>query len=85
MALNETRIEDTKKSIESYIVNKIFEETGYTKRQILNQFVLSRTHELLMDTNTGLYLESPTLVLELYRAEINNNEERFNWLLDPNT
>ena len=85
MALSKSRIEDTKSNAISLIVKAICQERGYNSEIVLNEFMKSKTYKLLMDTKTGLYLESYNLLLDLYKAEINNNELEFNWLLDPRT
>lgn len=45
---------------------------------MINEFVQSKTYKLLMDTQTNLYCADCYAVIEMYKCEMNNDEEGFN-------
>ena len=63
--LVETNIQDVLKSL--------IEDKGLSITDAMRQFYTSDTFEKLQDYETGLYLESPAYIYDLYLNEIKNS------------
>lgn len=51
------------------VVKMIAEKYGYSHMEALRQFVMSRTHELLEDEDTGMTAFGAGAVFEIWEAE----------------
>ncbi|MCI8638493.1 MAG: hypothetical protein HFG41_04910 [Coprococcus sp.] len=51
------------------IISFIVEDTGVEFDEAMNRFYSSETFDKLQDSETGLYLESPSYVYEIYLDE----------------
>ncbi len=50
-------------------VEEIAEETGVDSKEILKDFLCSKTGKALYDTNTKLWCNGPSYIAELYMKE----------------
>lgn len=83
MKVTEQRIEGTKKILVKGIVKKISEDARVTTDEALRRFIASKTYKLLMNTNTGLWLDSSSKIYDIYISEVQGNLERLKWLMSP--
>ena len=78
MQITEGRIEHAKRSLMIRITRKIAIDNNIPIEDALKQFINTKTFELLMDTDSFLYLETPEYVYNLLKCEYNNDIE--GWL-----
>lgn len=52
------------------VTDEIAEETGKDRKEILTDFLCSKTGKALYDENTKLWCNGPAYIAELYREEI---------------
>ena len=57
-------------------VEEIAEETGKDSKEVLTDFLCSKTGKALYDTDTKLWCNGPSYIAELYMEEISNKKER---------
>lgn len=53
-------------------VEEIAEETGKDSKEVLTDFLLSKTGKALYDKKTKLWCNGPSYIAELYMEEISN-------------
>ena len=53
------------------IIKYIMTDLGVSIKEAMRRFYMSEIFEKLQDTKTGLYLESPAYIYELYKNEAN--------------
>lgn len=56
------------------IVEYIMQDSNMELEDAMNQFYSSVTFDKLQDVSTGLYVESPAYVYEIYKDEIKNGK-----------
>lgn len=56
------------------IIKYIILDFKLSIKEAMRQFYVSKVFEKLQNTNTGLYLESPAYIYELYKDEVKNGE-----------
>lgn len=56
------------------IVEYIMQDSNMELEDAMNQFYSSATFDKLQDVSTGLYVESPAYVYEIYKDEIKNGK-----------
>lgn len=83
MKVTEQQIEGTKKLLVKNIVEKISTDARVTTDEALRLFIISKTYKLLMNTNTGLWLDSSSKIYDIYISEVQGNIGRFKWLTSP--
>lgn len=54
------------------IIKYIMTDLGVSIKEAMRRFYMSEIFEKLQDTKTGLYLESPAYIYELYKNEAKN-------------
>ena len=54
------------------IIKYIMTDLGVSIKEAMRSFYMSEIFEKLQDTKTGLYLESPAYIYELYKNEAKN-------------
>lgn len=54
------------------ILKILISESGLSLKDAMRQFYTSAVFEKLLDCNTGLYLESPAYIYNLYLNEVKN-------------
>lgn len=54
------------------IIKYIVTDLGVSVKEAMRSFYMSEIFEKLQDTKTGLYLESPAYIYELYKNEAKN-------------
>lgn len=54
------------------IIKYIVTDLGVSVKEAMRRFYMSEIFEKLQDTKTGLYLESPAYIYELYKNEAKN-------------
>lgn len=59
------------------VTDEIAEETGKDRKEILTDFLCSKTGKALYDENTKLWCNGPAYIAELYREELRNPDIRF--------
>ena len=52
------------------VTDEIAEETGKDRKEILTDFLCSKTGKALYDENTKLWCNGPAYIAELYREEL---------------
>ena len=52
------------------VTDEIAEETGKDRKEILTDFLCSKTGKALYDENTRLWCTGPAYIAELYREEL---------------
>ena len=52
------------------VTEEIAEETGKDRKEILTDFLCSKTGKALYDENTKLWCNGPAYIAELYREEL---------------
>ena len=52
------------------VTDEIAEETGKDRKEILTDFLCSKTGKALYDEKTKLWCNGPTYIAELYREEL---------------
>ena len=52
------------------VVEEITEDTGKDSKDVLTDFILSKTGKALYDTNTKLWCNGPSYIAELYLEEV---------------
>ena len=52
------------------VVEEIAEDTGKDSKDVLTDFILSKTGKALYDTNTKLWCNGPSYIAELYLEEV---------------
>lgn len=56
------------------IIKYIVTDFGVSVREAMRGFYMSEIFEKLQETKTGLYLESPAYIYELYKNEAKNGK-----------
>ncbi len=56
------------------IIKYIVTDFGVSVREAMRRFYMSEIFEKLQETKTGLYLESPAYIYELYKNEAKNGK-----------
>ncbi len=56
------------------IIKYIVTDFGVSVREDMRRFYMSEIFEKLQETKTGLYLESPAYIYELYKNEAKNGK-----------
>lgn len=54
------------------IIKYIMTDLGVSIKEAMRRFYMSEIFEKLQDTKTGLYLEGPAYIYELYKNEAKN-------------
>ena len=54
------------------IIKYIMTDLGVSIKEAMRRFYMAEIFEKLQDTKTGLYLESPAYIYELYKNEAKN-------------
>lgn len=52
------------------VVEEIADDTGKDSKDVLTDFILSKTGKALYDTNTKLWCNGPSYIAELYLEEV---------------
>ena len=52
------------------VTEEIAEETGKDRKEVLTDFLCSKTEKALYDENTKLWCNGPAYIAELYREEL---------------
>lgn len=52
------------------VTDEIAEETGKDRKEVLTDFLCSKTGKALYDGNTKLWCNGPAYIAELYREEL---------------
>ena len=55
-------------------VEEIAEETGKARKDVLTDFLSSKTGKALYNEETGLWRNGPSYLAELYREEVSNRD-----------
>ena len=56
------------------VVEEISEDTGRDPKEILLDFLLSKTGRALYDGNSKLWCNGPSYIADVYKKEINNGD-----------
>ena len=56
------------------VTDEIAEETGKDRKEILTDFLCSKTGKALYDENTKLWCNGPAYIAELYREELKKQD-----------
>ena len=54
------------------VVEEISEDTGRDPKEILLDFLLSKTGRALYDSNTKLWCNGPSYIADMYKEEMSN-------------
>lgn len=56
------------------IVEEIVEDTGKAAKDVLSDFMLSKTGKVLYDENTKLWCNGPSYIVDMYKEEIEKRQ-----------
>lgn len=73
MKLSKERMDYTIDLLIAMVVEKIAEETGKDRKDILIDFLSSKTGQFLYDETTKLWWSGPSYIAEMYMQEINKS------------
>lgn len=71
--LSKERMDYTIDLLIAMVVEEIAEETGKDRKDILIDFLSSKTGKLLYDETTKLWWSGPSYIAEMYMQEINKS------------
>ena len=57
------------------VTEEIAEETGRNRKDVLTDFLCSKTGKALYDEKTRLWCNGPSYIVELYREEISEKKD----------
>ncbi len=72
--LSKEKIDFTIDLLITMTVEEIAEETGKARKDVLIDFLSSKTGKALYDEETGLWRNGPSYLAELYREEAANRD-----------
>lgn len=73
MKLSKERMDYTIDLLIAMVVEEIAEETGKDRKDILIDFLSSKTGKFLYDETTKLWWSGPSYIAEMYMQEINKS------------
>lgn len=68
--ISKERMDYTIDLLITMVVEEIAEDTGKDSKDVLTDFILSRTGKALYDTSTKLWCNGPSYIAELYLEEV---------------
>ena len=74
--LSKERMDYTIDLLIAMVVEEIAEETGKDRKDILIDFLSSKTGKFLYDETTKLWWSGPSYIAEMYMQEINKSYEK---------
>lgn len=73
MRLSKERMDYTIDLLIAMVVEEIAEETGRDRKDILIDFLSSKTGKFLYDETTKLWWSGPSYIAEMYMQEVNKS------------
>lgn len=72
--VSKDRIDYTIDILITMVVEEIVEDTGKPAKDILSDFMLSKTGKALYDENTKLWCNGPSYIVDMYKEEIKKRQ-----------
>ena len=72
VTISKEKIDYTIDLLITMVTDEIAEETGKDRKEVLTDFLCSRTGKALYDEKTKLWCNGPSYIVELYMEEQNN-------------
>ena len=72
--ISKDRIDYTIDILITMIVEEIVEDTGKAAKDVLSDFMLSKTGKVLYDENTKLWCNGPSYIVDMYKEEIEKRQ-----------
>jgi hypothetical protein len=61
---------------DEWAVHLAMKEYGWSEDEAIRRFLVSQTHQMVADAETGLWRDSPLVVFDLFQNEVANGDPR---------
>ena len=78
VAISKEKMDYTIDLLITMVIDEIAEKTGKDRKEVLTDFLCSKTGKALYDEKTRLWCNGPSYIAELYMEELKNPDSIFN-------